>query len=228
MNLDEIREAIAQRWRIWQPAHLQRRKYSLLVVNYCRRQFEHRWGNRRRALLGASEQIAGRWATPEHTAELQALAQRLIDRAHQSLVWERNSIEHGHAIPDPETALSSSPDEVEAIRLLALTFDQPEHAAAELVASPYTDADYLLEVLECLRPLQWESHAAWFDLELPADARKWARRIYDEQEFSSLPILADRLEDAGCPDRPLLDHCRGNCWHGRGCAALDRLCGHVT
>ncbi len=36
-----------------------------------------------------------------------------------------------------------------------------------------------------------------------------ARRMYDERDFSGMPILADALEDAGCTNRMVLTHCRG-------------------
>jgi len=232
MTLDEIREEVAVRWKHWRPGHLQRRKFALLVAAYCRQRFEHQWGNRRRALLTTAEQIAGRTYPPERIPELQTFVHRLLDQANQSLVHERNSFEHGHAIPMPSgnvmDYLPPTPDEFEAIRLLGLSVDQPEQAAGELVGSPLTDLGCLLGVLECLRPSQWESRSKWFESELPRDAHLWARRIYDTGDFSSLPILADRLEDAGCPDRPLLDHCRCNCSHFRGCAAVDQLCGYRT
>ena len=48
-----------------------------------------------------------------------------------------------------------------------------------------------------------------------------ARRIYDENDFSALPILADALEDAGCDNPDVLAHCRGPESHFRGCWAID-------
>ena len=39
--------------------------------------------------------------------------------------------------------------------------------------------------------------------------------------FCDLPILADALEEAGCTDRPTLDHLRGGSRHAVGCWALD-------
>ena len=40
-----------------------------------------------------------------------------------------------------------------------------------------------------------------------------------------LPILADALEDAGCTDQAILDHCRGAGPHVRGCWVVDLILG---
>jgi hypothetical protein len=50
-----------------------------------------------------------------------------------------------------------------------------------------------------------------------------AQAIYDEHAFEDLPILADALEDAGCTDTTILDHCRGPGPHVRGCWVVDHL-----
>lgn len=52
---------------------------------------------------------------------------------------------------------------------------------------------------------------------------KMARTIYDERRFDELPILADALEEAGCGERALLDHCRAGGEHARGCWVVDLL-----
>jgi hypothetical protein len=52
---------------------------------------------------------------------------------------------------------------------------------------------------------------------------KMARAIYDERRFEDLPVLADALDEAGCTQRQLLAHCRGDGRHVRGCWALDAL-----
>src|SRR5262249_52609274 len=46
---------------------------------------------------------------------------------------------------------------------------------------------------------------------------KLAQGIYEERAFDRLPVLADALEDAGCTDPDLLDHCRGPGPHVPGC-----------
>jgi hypothetical protein len=52
-----------------------------------------------------------------------------------------------------------------------------------------------------------------------------ARGIYDDRAFDRLPILADALEDAGCHDTAILDHCRQPGPHVRGCWVVDLLLG---
>jgi hypothetical protein len=47
--------------------------------------------------------------------------------------------------------------------------------------------------------------------------------IYDEPAFDRLPILADALEDAGCTDADMLNHCRQPGAHVRGCWVVDLL-----
>ena len=55
--------------------------------------------------------------------------------------------------------------------------------------------------------------------------RKIAQTIYEERAFDRMPILADALEDAGCTDRAILDHCRQPGEHVRGCWVVDLLLG---
>lgn len=52
-----------------------------------------------------------------------------------------------------------------------------------------------------------------------------ARTIYEECRYSDFPILADALEDAGCNNAEILNHCRQPGEHVRGCWVLDSLMG---
>jgi hypothetical protein len=52
-----------------------------------------------------------------------------------------------------------------------------------------------------------------------------AESIYADRAFDRLPILADALQDAGCENADLLDHCRGPGPHVRGCWAVDLVLG---
>ena len=53
--------------------------------------------------------------------------------------------------------------------------------------------------------------------------RHLAEAIYETNDFTRLPILANALEDAGCPDAEILSHCRGPGTHVRGCWVVDLL-----
>jgi hypothetical protein len=50
-----------------------------------------------------------------------------------------------------------------------------------------------------------------------------ANAAYEERAFEGLPVLADALEDAGCSEAAILEHCRGENTHTRGCWVLDLL-----
>jgi hypothetical protein len=52
-----------------------------------------------------------------------------------------------------------------------------------------------------------------------------AQEIADEQAFAQLPILGDALEEAGCTEAALLEHCRQPDGHVRGCWLPDLLLG---
>src|SRR5262249_39651185 len=55
--------------------------------------------------------------------------------------------------------------------------------------------------------------AAW----LTSNVVALAQAIFDEKAYDRLPILADALEDAGCDQADILNHCRQPGEHVRGC-----------
>ncbi|MBA4191444.1 MAG: hypothetical protein C0467_25985 [Planctomycetaceae bacterium] len=50
-----------------------------------------------------------------------------------------------------------------------------------------------------------------------------AEHIYQERAFDQMPILADALQDAGCDNEEILNHCRQSGEHVRGCWLIDIL-----
>jgi len=65
------------------------------------------------------------------------------------------------------------------------------------------------------------SWLAWND----GTVRGMAAAIYEDRAFEQMPILADALEDAGCEDATILNHCRQPGVHVRGCWVIDLLLG---
>ena len=61
----------------------------------------------------------------------------------------------------------------------------------------------------------------WNDGAIP----RIAQAIYDERRFADLPILADALEEAGCTSADILEHCRAEGEHVRGCWVVDLMLG---
>lgn len=52
-----------------------------------------------------------------------------------------------------------------------------------------------------------------------------AAAIYNDRAFHQMPVVADALEDAGCTNEAILNHCRQPGVHVRGCWVIDLLLG---
>src|SRR5262249_22996633 len=69
----------------------------------------------------------------------------------------------------------------------------------------------------------WRPRPEWL-----ADNDGAARQLAEQIEagsYADLPILGDALEDAGCADRAVLDHCRGQGTHALGCWVIEAVLG---
>jgi len=60
---------------------------------------------------------------------------------------------------------------------------------------------------------------------LTATVVSLAQQMYRSRDFSPMPILADAMQDAGCDNADILNHCRSDGLHVRGCWAVDLLMG---
>jgi hypothetical protein len=85
--------------------------------------------------------------------------------------------------------------------------------------------EYQCTLLRCIFGNPFRSVAidpgilTWDDRSIP----KLAHGIYDDHAFDRLPILADALEEVGCADADLLNHCRQLGEHSLGCWVVDLL-----
>jgi hypothetical protein len=55
--------------------------------------------------------------------------------------------------------------------------------------------------------------------------RQVAEGMYEASDLGQMPVLADALQEAGCDNVALLNHCRGPGPHARGCWLVDLLLG---
>ena len=98
-------------------------------------------------------------------------------------------------------------DDIENDREFTDLFDLYHRLFHEIIPNPF-------------RPVA--INPAW----LTTDVLALARGIYDECAFDRMPILADALQDAGCTNEDVLNHCRdANQLHARGCWVIDLLLG---
>jgi hypothetical protein len=54
-----------------------------------------------------------------------------------------------------------------------------------------------------------------------------AGAMYESRDFSPMAVFADALEEAGCQNEELLEHCRGPGPHVRGCHVVDLALGRT-
>ncbi len=140
-----------------------------------------------------------------------------------SEIWVHHAIEAGEAMADgtspkilPGVIRQQLPD------CLARTCIDPTPGTSwPLVAIPDRR---LAETYRDLVPnpfisLTWNPE--WFT----STVRELAAHIYASREFSTMPILADALQDAGCDNEQILNHCRVERSHARGCWVLDAILG---
>jgi hypothetical protein len=86
------------------------------------------------------------------------------------------------------------------------------------VAERAAQADLLRDIFgNPFRPIIFES--SW----LTSTVIALAHQMYDSRDFSAMPILADALQDAGCENVDILDHCRGLGAHVLGCWVVDLI-----
>jgi hypothetical protein len=74
-------------------------------------------------------------------------------------------------------------------------------------------------------PFRWTAIDPFWLSRNDGAVAKLAQVIYDERAFERLPILGDALEDAGCQDGDILNHCGESREHVPGCWVLDLLTG---
>jgi hypothetical protein len=203
------------------------RKMRLFACACVRRFWSHLTDERSRRAVGVAE----READGSGGEEVLRLAERDAKAAIPSLSLAVH--------PSDQAAAAGAiavvnADSVEASRLacgwgrnvsLALAYEQKPGDLIRAKDRACADWDgvavaLLLDLFRTLfRPVVLDP--AW----LAPNVVNLAQAIYDERAFHRLPFLADTLEEAGCQDAEILDHCRSDGPHVRGCWVVDLILG---
>jgi len=120
------------------------------------------------------------------------------------------------------SAASASAHQVAAFR--AITANGDTHSIEYHAAYQAERADQA-KLLRCLFGAEFHKPSGSVVCWRTAVATSVADAIYADRAFDRLPILADALEDAGCDNRDILDHCRQPGEHARGCWVVDLVLG---
>jgi hypothetical protein len=177
-----------------------------------------------RALTEARRVRPGRFRAWSQLAEAGRQAAMEAARLAAGRLGESAGRAVGKALWDTLAAAGEAAEQAaqEAESLPAGAREQIASAGAE--ARQVVQAE-LCELLHCLfgNPLRPAIISpAWLAWNRGA-VRSLAQTIDETRDFGCLPILADALEDAGCDNADMLNHCRGSGEHGPGCWVIDRL-----
>lgn len=205
------------------------RKLRLFVAGYSRCLWQQLHADSRQAVETAERFADGRATIEElHQAERRA-RRRAEDEEDQS-----------QDLRDQASTLEQSLDQEWDLMLQGANQCDRQNAALIAEAATIPDLDTFIAVpmgfsghyedavrmLCCIignpfRPIALDS--SW----LSSTVQQLAATIYDDRAFDRMPILGDALEDAGCTDAAILEHCRSKSEHVRGCWAVDILTGRV-
>jgi hypothetical protein len=197
------------------------RKRRLFAIACCRRVWQHFRGPQCHACLEVAERYADGAAGADEisTAEEAAMAAYSLCRdAGDRTGTPAADAVYGATCTDVGWDLAdfSRTGTLAAVVAAVPPVEAKATRAAELAAQ--------LELVRCVfgnsfRPVTVDPH--W----LTATVRQLAAGIYEERAFDRLPILADALQDAGCNNDDILNHCREPGEHVRGCWVVDLLLG---
>jgi hypothetical protein len=203
------------------------RKLRLFACACCRRIWNLLSDERSRKAVEVAEQYADGHIRKEELSAAQARAEQAI-----GAWWRRNS----QSLSPEQRRLGAA---AKAAKAVARSTDRAATLAAEMqlatslvfmverIGQAYASQPVSLQCnfLRCIfgnpmRPVTIDrTWLTWNAGAIP----KLAQAIYDERAFDRLPLLAPTLEQAGCADRDILEHCRGPGPHVRGCWVVDLL-----
>lgn len=193
------------------------RKMRLLACACCRRIWDYLPDSRSRRAVEVAERFADNLATPRELGTARGAALAVAGGAAWAAYWATNIKASGPVQNVFEAAVDAPARKATQKTLKALTWETVQAESVreqvelirEVVGNPFREPRL------SSRCLGWEGGLV----------AELAEGIYEEQAFDRLPFLGDALEEAGCADEDILDHCRHGGPHVRGCWVLDLVLG---
>ncbi|MBL8796303.1 MAG: hypothetical protein JNM56_20555, partial [Planctomycetia bacterium] len=200
------------------------RKFMLFAVACCRSIWEMLTDERSREAIHVAERYADNLADEREIANAAKLAWEAIQASQHPLTpWAARSawamVAHVGAAPllARETADSVSSAVCSAVRPRKQERFR-EARKSRLNLQRTAELSFIRDVFgNPFRPVT--AKPAWFT----STVISLATAVYDERGFDRMPILADALEDAGCDNADILNHCRQPGEHVRGCWLVDLI-----
>ena len=205
---------------LWKSEKITGRKRRLFGVAVCRRIRHYLTDERSRTAVEVAERYADGEATLEELTVAYDVAFDVADALTESkdasadafthAVWAAGSATHAAWAAD----LASHPQWIGG----GVALEAAQAAVRE--NENVTQADLVRCIIGSpFSPIAFDPN--W----LTSNVVELARTIYDDRAFDRMAILADALEEAGCHDPDILDHCRQPGEHVRGCWVVDLILG---
>lgn len=213
------------------------RKLRLFVVACCRRIWPHFVSPLSRRVVELIEEVADKHASE---MELEEAGEKARQYAEDEGRYETEAI--AAAAYSAANAIASYPTEKQIY--VASTASQCVQttafwAAWEEIEASEASPEEADRVGKNAKQLEGSHHAALLreifgNVVVPArfesawttpQALGMAQFIYDDLKFEDMAILADALEEAGCDNVDVLEHCRDEVPHVRGCWVVDLILG---
>ena len=126
--------------------------------------------------------------------------------AHWAAYWTAHWAAESAAIWASEWSAESEAEDADDETAYWTAQNIQAHILRDIVGNPFKPITF---------QTQWKTHTI-----LPL-----AQSMYDDRDFTAMPILGDALEEAGCDNEEILRHCRSEGLHYRGCWVLDLVLG---
>jgi hypothetical protein len=220
-------------WLICRSAHnmlellrprLSDRKLRLFQVACCRRMWDIIPDDRWRELVIVAERYADKEATdkmriaarnrlcdPYSPRDIHGNALHAAGQAARKTMEREKFLKYGGADVVVGEAARSASDPALIEERYAVAFYSEHQAEADFLRDIFGNPFHKLPTIK----------KGW----LTDTVMAITRQMYESRDFGAMPILADALQDAGCDNEEVLDHCRGPGPHVRGCWVVDLVLG---